>query len=600
MLKECFDLLDDLATDADRRCPDQFGMYVQNDFYGYGMMEVLENMLRAFENEIKPLSGKKASLQQMWAIVTVLAMFLCRDVSFPWSMVDDGERYEHLIAVSGCAALTALNELDRVGQLKKDSRFLDLGHVMAMFLLWSKTATGLTVEGRIRHDPYDDDDAELEIYEWVGPLLAYAAKADIDLAEQRVSGIDKVLKRTTVGGLRGSAKADKWDWTATFRDYQNRRIGRQVVLSLSRPNVKLHNYNLLTWIREARARYAFDDVDPLAEFSDEQIAAGDGARVDSEVPIYELSIREIWKDWTWSTNYPNYQELQAYFDHADKVLKTVPLKQSSQEPNLTRMKANGTLRRPMVAYLYDHKANRAAYDFWAKKQCARITDPRKRDLLAPLEPPHPFGVKRPCLEQNYYEQFNRPNVDVVDISEKTTDGEHYEFDVMAIATGFDITTGGMTNMGLKSVKGTYLKDEWKRAAYTYLGTTVSGYPNMFHLYGPHGPTLLSNGPTSVEVQGRWIRDAINNITQQDLKYIDATEEASKEWKKRINALADASLFPTTKSTYMGGSLPGKAFEQVNYAGGLSRYKEEIRAALPGWQGFRVVKNDVPQQAAAAA
>ncbi|SMR44509.1 unnamed protein product [Zymoseptoria tritici ST99CH_3D1] len=220
MLKECFDLLDDLATDADRRCPDQFGMYVHNDFYGYGMMEVLENMLRAFDNEIKPLSGKKANLQQMWAILTVLAMFLCRDVSFPWSMVDDGERYEHLIAVSGCAALTALNELDRVGQLKKDSRFLDLGHVMAMFLLWSKTATGMTVEGRIRHDPYDDDDAELEMYEWVGTLLAYAAKADIDLAEQRVSGIDKVLKRTTVGGLRGSAKADKWDWTATFRDYQ--------------------------------------------------------------------------------------------------------------------------------------------------------------------------------------------------------------------------------------------------------------------------------------------------------------------------------------------------------------------------------------------
>lgn len=42
---------------------------------------------------------------------------------------------------------------------------------------------------------------------------------------------------------------------------------------------------------------------------------------------------------------------------------------------------------------------------------------------------------------------------------------------------------------------------------------------------------------------------------------------------------------------MGGSLPGKAFEQVNYAGGLAAYKDEIRAKLPGWQGFRVVKLD---------
>lgn len=114
---------------------------------------------------------------------------------------------------------------------------------------------------------------------------------------------------------------------------------------------------------------------------------------------------------------------------------------------------------------------------------------------------------------------------------------------------------------------------------------------MFHLYGPQGPTLLSNGPTSVEVQGRWIRDAINNMVQQNIKYIDPTDDASKEWKKRINELSDCSLFPTTKSTYMGGSLPGKVFEQTCYAGGLAKYKEEIRAALPGWAGFRVVSND---------
>jgi len=44
-----------------------------------------------------------------------------------------------------------------------------------------------------------------------------------------------------------------------------------------------------------------------------------GARVDSEVPIYQLSIPEVYKTWTWTTNYPDWQELQAYFDHVDKV-----------------------------------------------------------------------------------------------------------------------------------------------------------------------------------------------------------------------------------------------------------------------------------------
>lgn len=148
----------------------------------------------------------------------------------------------------------------------------------------------------------------------------------------------------------------------------------------------------------------------------------------------------------------------------------------------------------------------------------------------------------------------------------------------------------MTNMGLRSIEGTDLEGEWKAAANTYLGTTVRGYPNMFHLYGPHGPTLLSNGPSTVEVQGRWIADTIRNISRQDIKYINPTAEATKAWKARINALSDASLFPTTRSTYMGGSLPGKAFEQVNYAGGIPSYAEEIRNALDGWKGFEVVRN----------
>ena len=210
-------------------------------------------------------------------------------------------------------------------------------------------------------------------------------------------------------------------------------------------------------------------------------------------------------------------------------------------------------------YLSDPKANREVYNFWAKKQRARIGDPAKRDILTPLEPPHPWGVKRPCLEYAYFEQFNRENVDVIDIKnnpivkfDKTgiqlEDGTHYDFDIIVIATGFDVVTGGMTAMGLHDINGNTLDQQWKKSAVTYLGTTVPGYPNMFHLYGPHGPTLLSNGPTSVEVQGRWITDTIKQCEKQGIKYINPTDEAGKEWKKKINDLSNATLFPTTKST----------------------------------------------------
>ncbi|KAF5701560.1 cyclohexanone monooxygenase [Fusarium mundagurra] len=487
-----------------------------------------------------------------------------------------------------------------------------------------------------------------------------------------------------------------------------------------------------------------------------------GARVDSEVPIYQLSIPEVYKTWTWTTNYPDYHELQAYFDHVGKVLnlsedtafntvvtsaefsietgkwtvhtadgRTAKTKYliiaagfaskryipdypgldkykgvvhhssfwptEGVNPNGQKVAVIGTgasgvqitqewgpavkklvvfQRTPNLAlpmgkrdiskeeqqaiypvydelmrlrettfagfiydfterttfedspqerealyeqlwekagfniwlgnykdYLFDMAANRLVYDFWRKKQSARIKDPRKRELLCPTEPPHPFGVKRPCLEQNFYEVLDRDNVEIVDISDKsnnkiseftetgikTSDGKHYDVDIIALATGFDVGTGGITNMGLKSVHGTTLKEEWKTGAYTYLGMTISGYPNLFSIYGPHGPTLLANGPTAVEVQGRWIRDAIKLAERECFKYFDPTPEASKQWKAHIVELSDATLLPTTRSTYMGGSVPGKPFEPISYSGGVPAYVKEIRAVLPKWTGFETVK-----------
>ncbi|KAI1085163.1 FAD/NAD(P)-binding domain-containing protein [Whalleya microplaca] len=249
--------------------------------------------------------------------------------------------------------------------------------------------------------------------------------------------------------------------------------------------------------------------------------------------------------------------------------------------------------------LFNAEANKESYKFWAKKTRDRVGDPRKRDLLAPLEQPHFFGVKRPCLEYNYYEQFNKPSVDVVDIKNNAIkafdetgilleDGTHYEFDVIAVATGFDVVTGVMTQLGLKSINDTKLQEEWVNGAKTYLGTTVGGYPNMFHIYGVHGPTLLSNGPSTVEVQGRWIADCIDKIKAKNLKYINPKPEAVQNWKNHVVELNNKSLFPTTRSTYMGGSIPGKVYEPVCYSGGIPKYVREIREALDHMEGFEQV------------
>ncbi|KAK5128491.1 hypothetical protein LTR85_003159 [Meristemomyces frigidus] len=247
--------------------------------------------------------------------------------------------------------------------------------------------------------------------------------------------------------------------------------------------------------------------------------------------------------------------------------------------------------------LFDKKANEQAYNFWVKKTRERIKDPRKRDILAPLDSPHPWGTKRPSLEQNYYEQLDKPQNNVIDIKANpivevkengilTQDGQLHEFDIIALATGFDSVTGGMKNMGLKDVNGKLLKDKWAQGTHSYLGMTCNDFPNMFFLYGAQGPTAFSNGPSCVEVQGDWIVDTIAKLRNENITYLNATKEGEEEWRQKVTELSEKTLFHTVDSWYMGANIPGKPREQLNYSGGIPLYEKECREVLNnGFAGF---------------
>ena len=139
--------------------------------------------------------------------------------------------------------------------------------------------------------------------------------------------------------------------------------------------------------------------------------------------------------------------------------------------------------------LFEWDANDQAWQFWYKKTRQRVKDPRKRDILVPEKSPHAWGTKRPSLEQDYYEVLDDPKNDVVDVKNNrivevkengivTEDGKLREFDIIALATGFDSVTGGMMNMGLKDINGIDLKDKWSKGTYTYLVSSAICYPSL--------------------------------------------------------------------------------------------------------------------------
>lgn len=209
--------------------------------------------------------------------------------------------------------------------------------------------------------------------------------------------------------------------------------------------------------------------------------------------------------------------------------------------------------------LFTKEANQEAYKFWRDKTRAKINDPKVADILAPIEQPHAFGCKRVSLESQYFEIYNKPNVCLVDVSDKgtpiqvitekgiKTTNQEYEFDFIVCATGYDAITGGLTQIDIKGSSGKSLSACWKDGVKTYLGLGVSSFPNMFFTYGPQAPTALCNGPTCAELQGNWILQLVNQMKEKGLEKIEVETESEEQYKELIWKLANASLLPGTDS-----------------------------------------------------
>lgn len=246
--------------------------------------------------------------------------------------------------------------------------------------------------------------------------------------------------------------------------------------------------------------------------------------------------------------------------------------------------------------LLDEEANDTAYAFWRDKTRARIADPAVAEKLAPMDPPHPFGVKRPSLERFYFEVFNQDNVTLVDVSEspieritpkgvKTSDGEH-ELDILVMATGFDAVTGGLTSIDIRGTQGETLKEKWADGTRAHLGVASAGFPNLLFIYGPQSPSGFCNGPTCAELQGDWVVECLEYMRQGELTRIEATSAAEEAWREHVSELADATLFPRADSWYMAANVPGKPREILNYPGGVPTYLQKCKeSAEKGYEGF---------------
>ena len=245
--------------------------------------------------------------------------------------------------------------------------------------------------------------------------------------------------------------------------------------------------------------------------------------------------------------------------------------------------------------LRDKAANDTASDFIREKIRSVVKDPRTAAALTPTD--HPFASKRPPIDSDYFETFNRDNVALVDLkatpfervtpSGISTTAAEIPLDVIVFATGFDAMTGALLGIDIRGSGGRTLREDWAAGPRSYLGLQAAGYPNLFIITGPGSPSVLTNMPVAIEQHVDWITACIRHMRETGRRRIEAEPAAVEDWVAHVNEAANATLLPMANSSwYLGANVPGKPRVFMPYAGGMNRYAETCAAvARDGYRGF---------------
>ena len=248
-----------------------------------------------------------------------------------------------------------------------------------------------------------------------------------------------------------------------------------------------------------------------------------------------------------------------------------------------------------VDIFFNDEANATVREFLHDRIRETVDDPETAELLIPKG--YPFGCKRNPLDSGYFETFNLPHVHLVDVKSnpiaaiteqgvRLEDGTEFALDAIVYATGFDAMTGPLNAIDIRGRGGQLLRDKWAEGPRTYLGLTSAGFPNLFMITGPQSPSVLSNMPVSIEQHVEFIGRIIGDMRARGAETIEPTRQAEDAWVAHNQELAEATLFPTADTWYMGANIPGKPRVFLPHLGFVGPYRQKCdEVAANDYEGF---------------
>ncbi len=174
---------------------------------------------------------------------------------------------------------------------------------------------------------------------------------------------------------------------------------------------------------------------------------------------------------------------------------------------------------------------------------------RSGALRRQLTPDYPMGCKRTLLSNDWLRTLAQPHVEVVSegIDEVTADGIRSadgrlrKVEAIVYGTGF-ASTEFLAPMEIRGRQGASLRERWSKGAEAYLGMSVSGFPNLFVIYGPN--TNLGAGSIiyMLEQQARYIAQAVALLRDRGLASLEVRAEAQREFGAMLQRRNKLTVF----------------------------------------------------------
>ena len=246
----------------------------------------------------------------------------------------------------------------------------------------------------------------------------------------------------------------------------------------------------------------------------------------------------------------------------------------------------------------DQAANDTAADFVREKIGEIVKDQRPpRNCCS--RSTYPIGTKRICIDTDYFETFNRPNVTLVDIKTHPIDeilpnavrsgGKDYEIDALVLATGFDAMTGSVAKIDIRGRGGVTLNQKWAEGPKTYLGLMSAGFPEPLHHHRPRQPVGAVEHDGLDRAACRLDHGLRRLHARPRPRHHGSGASGGGEMGGPCQRGRLSTLYPQANSWYMGANIPGKPRIFMPYIGGVGPYRQNLQRGrgqgLPGLCGI---------------